>query len=99
MIWSLPCIIDLTNTRQFTTQQGCFLFESGKEGVKNFKKQQYLEVRTADDRMLCKARVVEGDILLILKSAGKEMSVHYTEIPRLVTLAKERQNGQKKSSP
>lgn len=75
------------------------MFESGKEGVKNLKKPQLLEVRTADDRMLCKARVVEGDILLILKSAGKEMSVHYTEIPRLVSLAKERRNRQKKSGP
>lgn len=63
------------------------------------KKPQLLEVRTEDDRMLCKAQPDEGDILLILKSAGKEISVHYTEIPRLVSLAKERKNGQKKSGP
>ena len=32
------------------------------------------EVRTDDNRLLCMARLIEGDILLILKSAGKEIA-------------------------
>ena len=48
---------------------------------------QQLEVRTDDNRLLCKARLIEGDILLILKSAGKEIEVSYTDIPRLVKMA------------
>ena len=79
--------------------KGVFTLKTKQRGVRILKKTQLLEVRTDDDRMLCKAQQVEGDILLIMKSAGKETSVRYTEIPRLVSLAKERQDGQKKSGP
>jgi hypothetical protein len=40
------------------------------------------------------ARLIEGDILLILKSAGKEIYIPYTDIPRLVALARKRKIGQ-----
>ena len=43
-----------------------------------------LEIRTDDNRLICMARLIEGDILLTLKSAGKEVHVPYTDIPRLV---------------
>ena len=54
---------------------------------------QQLEVRTDDNRLLCKARLIEGDILLILKSAGKEIEVSYTDIPRLVKMARKQKYG------
>lgn len=54
---------------------------------------QQLEVRTDDNRLFCKARLIEGDILLILKSAGKEIEVSYTDIPRLVKMARKQKDG------
>ena len=55
---------------------------------------QNFEVRTDDKRLFCMARLIEGDILLILKSAGKEIYIPYTDIPRLVALARKRKVGQ-----
>lgn len=49
---------------------------------------QHMEVRTKDNRLFCRARLIPGDILLIVKSAGKEIELPYTEIPRLVSMAK-----------
>lgn len=54
-----------------------------------------LEIRTDDNRLICMARLIEGDILLPLKSAGKEVHVPYTDIPRLVAMARERAKGHK----
>lgn len=56
------------------------------------EKPQHIEVRTDDNRLFCKASFVEGDILLILRSAGKEIEVLYTDIPRLVSAAKQIKN-------
>lgn len=53
-------------------------------------KPQYFEVRTDDNRLFCKARLIHGDILLIVKSAGKEIALPYTEIPKLISAAKNR---------
>ena len=39
---------------------------------------QHFEVRTDDNRLFCMARLIEGDILLILKSAGREIHIPYT---------------------
>ena len=55
---------------------------------------KHFEVRTDDNRLFCMARLIEGDILLILKSAGKEIYIPYTDIPRLVALARKRKIGQ-----
>lgn len=55
---------------------------------------KHFEVRTDDNRLFCMARLIEGDILLILKSAGKEIHIPYTDIPRLVALARKRKIGQ-----
>jgi hypothetical protein len=55
---------------------------------------QHFEVRTDDNRLFCMARLIEGDILLILKSAGKEIHIPYTDIPRLVAMARKRKIGQ-----
>ena len=55
---------------------------------------QNFEVRTDDNRLFCMAKLIEGDILLILKSAGKEIYIPYTDIPRLVALARKRKVGQ-----
>jgi hypothetical protein len=49
---------------------------------------QQMEVRTKDNRLFCRAKLIHGDILLIVKSAGKEIELPYTEIPRLVSMAK-----------
>ena len=54
---------------------------------------KHLEVRTDDNRLFCMAKLIEGDILLKLRSAGKEIEILYTDIPRLVTAARERQYG------
>lgn len=54
-----------------------------------------LEIRTDDNRLVCMAKLIEGDILLILKSAGKEILIPYTDIPRLVAIAKKRANSHK----
>ncbi len=58
---------------------------------------QHIEVRTDDNRLFCKAKLIEGDILLTLRSAGKEIEILYTDIPRLVSLAKQRQHGQRQT--
>ena len=55
---------------------------------------KHFEVRTDDNRLFCMARLIEGDILLILKSAGKEIHIPYTDIPRLVAMARKRKIGQ-----
>ena len=60
----------------------------------NMSEPQHFEVRTDDNRLFCMARLIEGDILLILKSAGKEIHIPYTDIPRLVALARNRKIGQ-----
>lgn len=39
-----------------------------------------LEIRTDDNRLICRARLIEGDILLTLKSVGKEVHVLHTDI-------------------
>lgn len=52
-----------------------------------------LEIRTEDNRLLCMAQLIEGDILLIIKSAGREIQIPYTEIPRLVAAAKVKKHG------
>ena len=49
---------------------------------------QQLEVRTKDNRLFCRARLIHGDILLIVKSAGKEIELPYTEIPKLISAAR-----------
>lgn len=54
-----------------------------------------LEIRTDDYRLICRARLIEGDILLTLKSVGKEVHVLYTDIPRLVAMTKERKKAHK----
>lgn len=59
------------------------------------KKPQYFEVRTDDNRLFCKAKLVEGDIILILRSAGKEMEIYYSDIPRLILIAKQKHHGLK----
>ncbi len=56
---------------------------------------QHIEVRTDDNRLFCKASFIEGDILLRLRSAGKEIEVLYTDIPRLVLAAKQKLHNQK----
>lgn len=52
-----------------------------------------LEIRTEDNRLLCMAQLIEGDILLIMKSAGKEIYIPYTQIPRLVATARAKKHG------
>lgn len=49
---------------------------------------QHMEVRTKDNRLFCRARYIHGDILLIVKSAGKEIELPYTEIPKLISAAR-----------
>jgi len=49
---------------------------------------QQMEVRTKDNRLFCRAKLIHGDILLIVKSAGKEIEVPYTEIPKLISSAR-----------
>ena len=60
----------------------------------HMSEQKHFEVRTDDNRLFCMARLIEGDILLILKSAGKEIHIPYTDIPRLVAMARKRKIGQ-----
>ena len=60
----------------------------------NMSEPQNFEVRTDDNRLFCMARLIEGDILLILKSAGREIHIPYTDIPRLVAMARKRKIGQ-----
>jgi hypothetical protein len=48
------------------------------------KDKNYIEVRSDDNRLICKAKLIEGDILLILRTAGHLVEIPYTEIPRLV---------------
>ena len=43
------------------------------------KEPEQIEVRTEDNRL---------DILLIVKSAGKEIELPYTEIPKLISVAR-----------
>lgn len=49
---------------------------------------QHMEVRTEDNRLFCRAKYIHGDILLIVKSAGKEIELPYTEIPKLISVAR-----------
>lgn len=49
---------------------------------------QQLEVRTKDNRLFCRAKLIHGDIHLIVKSAGKEIELPYTEIPKLISAAR-----------
>lgn len=57
------------------------------------------EVRTDDNRLFCMAKFIEGDIVLILRSAGKEIEVHYTDIPRLIRKAKKKKHGYQPNGP
>ncbi len=59
------------------------------------KTPQHFEVRTDDNRLFCKAKLIEGDILLMLRSAGKDIEVLYSDIPRLILSAKKKLHGQK----
>ena len=56
------------------------------------------EVRTDDNLLICRARLIEGDILLTMKSAGKEIHVPYTDIPRLLAKARRKGRGSGKES-
>lgn len=60
------------------------------------KKPQQIEVRTEDNHLFCRARLIHGDILLIVKSAGKEVEMPYTEIPRLISMARNQEKDRKK---
>lgn len=59
------------------------------------KEPQQIEVRTEDNRLFCRARFIHGDILLIVKSAGKEIEMPYTEIPRLISAARNQNKDRK----
>jgi hypothetical protein len=52
------------------------------------KEPEQIEVRTEDNRLFCRAKYIHGDILLIVKSAGKEIELPYTEIPKLISVAR-----------
>lgn len=52
------------------------------------KEPQQIEVRTEDNRLFCRAKLIYGDILLIVKSAGREIEMPYTEIPRAISAAR-----------
>ena len=72
-------------------RQGFSYFEDKKiflYGGQIVSEPQHMEVRTKDNRLFCRAKLIQGDILLIVKSAGKEIELPYTEIPRLVSMAK-----------
>ena len=68
--------------------------EKTKHKEVHMSEPKHFEVRTDDNRLFCMARLIEGDILLILKSAGKEIHIPYTDIPRLVAMARKRKIGQ-----
>lgn len=51
---------------------------------------QGVEVRNKEDRLLFMAEPINGDIILTLKSAGKEIKILYTDIPKLVSAAVKR---------
>ena len=70
------------------------MIEKIKHKEVHMSEPKHFEVRTDDNRLFCMARLIEGDILLILKSAGKEIHIPYTDIPRLVALARNRKIGQ-----
>lgn len=53
---------------------------------------QGVEVRNKDNRLLFMAELINGDIVLTLKSAGKEIKILYTDIPRLVSAAIKRES-------
>lgn len=48
---------------------------------------QGVEVRNKENRLLFMAEPINGDIILTLKSAGKEIKILYTDIPKLVSAA------------
>lgn len=51
---------------------------------------QEVEVRNKEKRLLFVAEPIHGDIILTLKSAGKEIRILYTDIPKLVSAAVKR---------
>lgn len=51
---------------------------------------QGVEVRNKDNKLLFVAEPIHGDIILTLKSAGKEIKILYTDIPKLVSTAAKR---------
>lgn len=51
---------------------------------------QGVEVRNKENRLLFMAEPINGDIILTLKSAGKEIKILYTDIPKLVSAAVKR---------
>lgn len=53
---------------------------------------QGVEVRNKENRLLFKAEPIAGDIVLTLKSAGKEIKILYTDIPKLVSAAVKRKS-------
>lgn len=61
------------------------------------KEPQQIEVRTEDNHLFCRAKLIHGDILLIVKSAGREIEMPYTEIPRAISAARKKdKHGQNK---
>ncbi len=49
------------------------------------KVSQEIEVRTSDEnRLIFRAILVDGDIMLCLKSAGHDVVVRYNDIPQMV---------------
>lgn len=56
---------------------------------------EQIEVRTKDNRLFCRAKLIHGDILLIVKSAGKEIELPYTEIPKLISVARDQMKHRK----
>ena len=88
----------LINCKNSIPSRGCFYGEYSRLGVRTMGENlQHIEVRTDDNRLFCMAKLIEGDILLTLRSAGKEIEILYTDIPRLVSLAKQRQHGQRQT--
>ena len=53
---------------------------------------QGVEVRNKENRLLFIAGPVNGDIILTLKSAEKEIKILYTDIPKLVSAAIKRES-------
>ena len=53
---------------------------------------QGVEVRNKENRLLFMAEPINGDIILTLKSAGKEIKILYTDIPKFVSAAIKRKS-------
>lgn len=53
---------------------------------------QGVEVRNKENRLLFIAGPINGDIILTLKSAEKDIKILYTDIPKLVSAAVKRKS-------